>query len=168
MTRRLVIMRHGRAEPYAATDHDRELTDRGRAEARAAGEYLAAHNLTPDYALVSSAARTRATWDEVRSASGATVEASYEPRLYAATPEAILEVARLIPEDARTVLLVGHNPGAAYVAYLLDDGDGDPAVMRGLLEGFPTASVAALALSGTWADLEPASARITHFTTPQR
>ena len=47
-------MRHAKAEPYAATDHARELTAQGRADACDAGTYLAARftraRLNPDLA----------------------------------------------------------------------------------------------------------------------
>ena len=52
-------MRHAKAEPYAASDYARELTARGRADANDAGAYLAAERVVPDYAVVSTAVRTR-------------------------------------------------------------------------------------------------------------
>ena len=38
--RRLIVMRHAKAENFADTDHERTLTDRGRADAEAAGARL--------------------------------------------------------------------------------------------------------------------------------
>ena len=63
--RRLIVMRHAKAEPFAATDHGRRLTDRGRAGARDAGAFLRDAGPVPDYALVSSSTRTRETWDDL-------------------------------------------------------------------------------------------------------
>ena len=40
--RLLVVVRHGRAESFAEEDHARRLTERGRRDAAALGEWLAA------------------------------------------------------------------------------------------------------------------------------
>ena len=53
--RLLVVMRHGKAEPFAAEDHLRRLTERGAREAHGAGQWLADQGLVPTHALVSSA-----------------------------------------------------------------------------------------------------------------
>src|ERR1051326_1928733 len=66
MTRTLVIMRHAKAEPLVSgTDFDRPLTTRGRADATAAGAWLAAGRIAPDLVICSPAARTRGTWHGV-------------------------------------------------------------------------------------------------------
>jgi phosphohistidine phosphatase len=161
--RRLVMMRHAKAEPFASTDSERRLTSRGRKAAAEVGRYLADAGVVPDLALVSSAARTVATWEEVRSASGASPREEISDDVYAAAPETVLEIVRALPHDVRTVILVGHNPTAAFVANVLNDGGGDPEVMRGLLEGFPPAAAAVFELPGEWADLVEGEARLTHF-----
>lgn len=155
-------MRHGAAEPYAATDQARALTTRGRADAAAAGRHLASTGLVPDHALVSTAVRTRQTWEEVRVATGATVEAELESSLYSAHAEGILELVRLVPVDARTLIVVGHNPASAYLASTLDGGEGDPEAVRRLIEGgFPPAATATFELDCTWSDLAAGRARLT-------
>jgi len=156
-------MRHAKAEPYAEEDHERTLTERGRAEAADAGRYLASVGVVPDHALVSDAARARATWEAVREACGASAGEDVSRAMYGASTNDVLEAIRSLPEDVRTVIYVGHNPTAGMLANLLTDGEGDPDVVRGVLEGFPTAAVAVFSLPGDWADLEEAGARITHF-----
>jgi phosphohistidine phosphatase len=68
--RTLVILRHAKATPYRGDDSDvdRPLTARGRADATAAGHWLAAHDLRPDLVLCSPARRTRETWAAVGAA----------------------------------------------------------------------------------------------------
>ena len=61
--RRLIVMRHAKAEPFAPSDHARPLTYRGIASARDVGDHLRDGGLAPDYAIVSSALRTRQTWE---------------------------------------------------------------------------------------------------------
>src|SRR5687768_7846928 len=102
-------MRHAKAEPYAETDAARQLTARGREEAAAAGRHLASLGVTPDHALVSSATRTRETWDAVRRACGATACEEFSDSLYAASPAAALETIRLVPDEATACIFIGHN-----------------------------------------------------------
>ena len=154
-------MRHGSAEPYAATDQARRLTPRGRDEAAAAGRFLAEHGVVPDHASVSAAARTQDTWEVVREHSGASTSATLEPTLYNAEPETVLEVLRLTPDECDTLLYVGHNPTAAYLCSALDSGGGDPQALAQLLTGFPPAAVAVFELDVAWADLDLGAARLT-------
>src|SRR4051794_36172546 len=61
---RLILFRHGKAEPESASgeDFDRRLAPRGERESAAMARHLADLGLNPDLALVSAAARTRGTW----------------------------------------------------------------------------------------------------------
>jgi phosphohistidine phosphatase len=161
--RRLVVVRHAKAEGYAADDHARQLTDRGRRDAVEAGRWLAAEGIVPDHAFVSSAARAMATWQALADQLGAETEVVVDDALYSAGPEEVLEALRSAPEDAGVVCFVGHNPTAAYLAHLLDDGDPDPAAFRELSEGYPTAALTVLDVPVAWADLRPACAHIAAF-----
>ena len=58
-SRRLILMRHAKAEPFASTDRERALTARGRKDALEAGAYLASTSTVPDHTVISSALRTR-------------------------------------------------------------------------------------------------------------
>ena len=157
------MMRHAKAEPFAATDHERRLTDRGRSSARDVGAHLRDAAELPDYALVSSAVRTRETWAELVEASGTTCEPAFDDAVFTGSPDVVLEALRAVPDDARTVLFLGHNPTASYVCHLLDDGEGDPAATSEMLTGFPPAAVATLEVTVSWAELAPETARVTGF-----
>jgi phosphohistidine phosphatase len=163
VSRVLVIMRHAKAEPSAATDHDRVLTDRGAADAAAVGTWLAGFGVVPDRVLVSSAARTRGTWDAVSSGAGYALEPEYDAVLYAAGPETALDLIRETGDELTTVLVIGHNPTMAYLAQMLDSGEGDPEASAGMTEGFPAGAVVVLEHEGPWAGLEMAGARVTGF-----
>jgi phosphohistidine phosphatase len=162
----LVVVRHAKAEPYADTDSDRRLTRRGHAEATSAAEFLASRGLRPDIALVSSAVRAVETWEHLREATGA-AEAEPSEDLYSASVDGVLAAVRKLPEDATTAAYVGHNPAAGSLAVALNDGEGDPAVLGSLLEGFPTAAVAVFLLPGSWADLAEGAATLLHFHAPR-
>ncbi len=163
MSRRLIVMRHAKAEPYGPTDQARGLTVRGRAQAGAAGRHLTEIGATPDYAVVSPAARAVGTWEAVAEALPGQVEADVSPSVYTGGVDVVLEVLRQTPEDAATVMYVGHNPTASYLCHLLDDGEGDPAALHGLLRGFPTGAVATFEVDVAWADLGQETGRVVDF-----
>jgi phosphohistidine phosphatase len=161
--RTLVVVRHAKAEPYAETDQARRLTERGRADAAAAGRFLVTDGLSPTHALVSDATRAQETWAELRAALEGGIEEDVSPAYYSASEEDVLDSVRKLPSNATCAVFVGHNPTAAHVARLLLDGEGDPEAMRGLLEGFPPAAVAVLEVPGDWSELTEAGARLTRF-----
>lgn len=153
-------MRHGKAESFAAEDHRRRLTDRGVREVRAAGQWLADEGLVPTHAFVSSALRTQETWANLVEVTGAHVEPVVDDAIYTAGPESALDILRGTPEDAEVVLFVGHNPTAASLAHLLDDGDPDPDAFRAMSSGLPTSAMAVLDVHVPWAELDAACARL--------
>jgi phosphohistidine phosphatase len=166
--RRLVVMRHAKAEPYASTDHARRLTDRGCSDARAAGRHLAETGLVPDHALVSDAQRTRMAWDEVAGELGCGDVAHHDRTVYGGGVDAILEALTVSPPGSRTVMLVGHNPTAAHLCHLLDDGEGEPDAVSGLLRGFPASALVVFEVAVPWSDLGPETGRIVDFWSPPR
>jgi phosphohistidine phosphatase len=160
-------MRHAKAEQFAATDQERALEKRGHREASSAGSWLARQEIEPDYALVSSATRAVETWKDVAEAADWKMEPDIDSALYDAGPESALDVIRSVPEDSQTVVFIGHNPTAATLAQLLDDGSGDSDASAMMAEGYPSAALAVLEFEGSWEDLELGSARLTAFFVPQ-
>lgn len=93
--------------------------------------------------------------------------AQHEPKLYEASPKALLAVLQEEPGDAHTILLVGHNPGVQELAVLLA-GSGDSEARHRLQEKFPTSAVAVLDFAtDAWRDLKPSSGRLDRFVTPR-
>ncbi len=83
--------------------------------------------------------------------------------LYGAGPETALDLLRETPDEATAVIVVGHNPTIAYLASLLDDGDGDPAVSSEMMSGYPTSAVALFEYDGAWSELAEGSARLVGY-----
>ncbi|MEO0361669.1 MAG: histidine phosphatase family protein, partial [Pseudomonadota bacterium] len=115
--RRLLIMRHAKSDwgGHGLADHDRPLNRRGRLAAALMGAFLREDGLRPDLALVSSALRTRETWELM----GLDAPTETLAVLYHAAPDAIFAAARRAPDDARTVLILGHQPGLQAAANAL-------------------------------------------------
>ena len=162
-SRRLVVVRHAKAEQSAETDHARRLLDRGREDAAAAGQWLAGQGVAPDHALVSAAARAMETWTALASGAGWELQPSLDEGLYSAGPDTALDLLRGTPADARVLVVVGHNPTMAHLAQLLDDGEGDPEASNAMASGFPTSAVAVFEYDGAWAELDLTSARLVAF-----
>jgi phosphohistidine phosphatase len=156
-------MRHGRAESFATDDHLRRLTERGVREVRAAGQWLDDEGLVPTHAFVSSAVRTQQSWQNLVEVAGTEVEPVVDDAIYTASPESALDILQGTPEAAGIVLFLGHNPTAASLAHLLDDGDPDPEAFRGISAGFSTSAMAVLDVHVPWADLGAAAARLVGF-----
>ena len=163
MTRRLVLVRHAKAEPFAASDRARELTDRGRREAEAAGSYLREQGIVPDHAVVSSSLRTRGTWDAMEQALGSAAEVVYDDAVYSGSTDVVLEALRVVPDAAKVVVFVGHQPTVGHIAHMLDDGEGDHEALHSMLHGFPTASMAVFDLEVPWDELGDETGRLVDF-----
>lgn len=119
MTLRLILTRHAKSawgEP-ALGDHDRPLSDRGEHSALALGRWLAERGYEPGQALVSTATRTRETWEGIAKAFIAPPVPEFHRALYLSDPEAML--AYLHKAKAPVVMLIAHNPGIAFLAQAL-------------------------------------------------
>jgi phosphohistidine phosphatase len=144
-TRTLVILRHAKADrAEGLADAERPLTDRGHADAAAAGAWLVQSGLLPDLVLCSPARRTRETWHGVALGLPAAPEVRYEPALYAASARTLLAAVRTSAPEAATVLLIGHNPGLSDLSATLDPEGA---------EGLRTAGIAVHTVNGAWTEL---------------
>ncbi|HZP15240.1 MAG TPA: histidine phosphatase family protein [Nocardioides sp.] len=160
----LILIRHAKAEAAAPTDHARRLSERGHADAGEAGEWLRHQDIEPDAALVSDAARTSETWEDIATAADWDFDAAeYSGELYAAGPHRMLEVVQETDEDVRTLVVVGHNPTISALAEFLDDGKQDEAASADVAAGFPTSGLAILEFEGKWEELDEAGASVVAF-----
>ncbi len=164
-TRRLMLLRHGKAltiQPglSEAHDHARALSERGRTEAAALGEQLRAHAMRPALALVSSARRTRETYDLLRIDGEDGTRCVLSDTLYLASANTLLDSLREQADTAPSVLLVGHNPGLHELA--LELGAFNPV----LAQGFPTCMLADFSVDGDWSTLAPSRVRLSDVLRP--
>lgn len=158
--KKLILLRHAEAEAESAndgtTDQTRALSEHGEQEARAAGQWLAEHDVKPSAVLCSPAARARSTASLALQALNAAPSVQVVDGIYAATPGELL--ALLDPHmDEEQLVLVGHNPGIEQLVALLVDGRSDD------FRGVPPGGLAVLHLDGS---LEPGSARLDAFWSP--
>ena len=141
---RLILMRHAKTEPAAASglDRDRALTTVGRNDAALMGRVLAEKGLRPDRALVSTATRTRQTWDLVQEALG-DVDVRTDAALYNAPADVLRRFVEQAEDEVGCLLVLAHNPGIHQLAYeYLIESAASPSILDRLAGGFPTAAAA--------------------------
>ena len=104
----LILMRHAKSDwsKPGQSDKERTLNPRGRLAASLMGSWLREAGHVPDAALISSAVRTRETWDQM----GIPCEAQFLDSLYLAEADEYLSAAQAAPE-CDCLLVLGHNPG---------------------------------------------------------
>jgi phosphohistidine phosphatase len=125
------LVRHAHAEP-GDPDELRPLSARGRDEARALAERLAAHPTPPSLVVTSPLLRARETAEAIAAATGA--ELRVDERL---APGATADSVRSrVGREQAPVAVVGHQPDFSQIAIELT-GD-DP--------GFPTGGAAEITL----------------------
>jgi phosphohistidine phosphatase len=165
---RLLLLRHAKTERAAAgeRDRDRKLTARGRADAPAIGAYMVRHRLLPDLVLISPAARAEETLTGVAAEFAKPPRVVHEERIYNASPDTLI---RLIREtrDAKTLLVVGHNPGLHDLALALI-ASGDTETRERLAEKLPTSGLVVISFAlDDWSRLHVDSGRLERFVTPR-
>lgn len=164
--RRIVLLRHAKADWPQVADHDRPLAERGRRDAPKAGRWLAGAGVTPELTLCSTARRCRETWKLVAPELPRRPRTVYDERLYEASLGELIAVVNGVDDEIRDLMLVGHNPGIHALAEALGgeaDGDTRARMNRG---GFPTAAMAVLSLTGTWKSVEHGACRLVAYWTP--
>ncbi len=128
------------------------------------------HGLIPDLVLCSSSMRTRQTWEQMVSGVEGLgdVEVEHDRRIYGTESEELLQVLTEAPEDAGTVVMVGHAPGIPdLVADLADADTSSDNALEALGDGFSTMACAVLELDADWADVAAHGARLVMVETPR-
>ena len=140
-------MRHAKTEANNVRgDKARELTARGIQDAQEAGVELRA--LGVDYALVSTAQRTRQTF----TALGLDVPAEFQDVLYHDGTETMIQRVAEMGDDVQCLLVVGHAPTipslVAQLAYASNRAEADQAQCH-----FPTSTFSSFTFEGGWDSL---------------
>jgi phosphohistidine phosphatase len=171
--RRLLLLRHAKTEHDAPSgrDRDRRLDDRGRRDAAEIGGWIGRHPPFPDAVLVSTAVRTRQTWEIVWEAMKHLVpqpQVETLPELYGADPARLLQTIHdASAADPQRLMVVGHNPGMHELALALI-GSGDAAGRKALAENLPTSGLAVLNFAvDDWADVAFRRGRLVQFLSPK-
>lgn len=164
-TRTLLLMRHAKsAWPVGVADVLRPLNQRGRRDAPEAGRWIASAIGQPDLMVVSPAVRTRQTADLAITMFGRGPAVTYDDRIYEAHWTVLAAVISGLPNDAMTVVVIGHNPGLEELAAHWPQSVADDA-REVLDQKFPTSAIAVVEVTGSW--VEPRSSRLRQIVIPR-
>lgn len=167
--RRLVLLRHAKAEPAGGgSDEVRALSPRGRRQCASVGARLAASDLLPELVLVSAAVRTTQTWEAVAAALGDVPDAEVviSDELYGARVTDVVNLIREVDDRVRTLLVVGHEPTMSATAAFLG-GTGTPTHLAQVRTGLSTGSYAVLDADHGWATAERGAWAIREVVRPE-
>jgi phosphohistidine phosphatase len=142
----LLVLRHAKSSwnDPALDDHQRPLNKRGRRDAPRMGALVREYGLMPDVVISSDALRARLTAEAMAEAAHYGGEILLDQHLYLASPDDMISLLRRVRQNAKTVMIVGHNPGLEELVEQL----------TGELQGLPTAALAQIVLPiERWRDL---------------
>jgi phosphohistidine phosphatase len=169
----LYLLRHAKSswDDPSLSDEERPLSPRGRRAATTMAHHLQQEGVAPDRVLCSPSLRTRQTLDHLLSVltgPGKRGAVAFEPAIYEATPQDLLELIRSTPPEISSLLLIGHNPSMASLAESLLAPDGHDASLAHLQRKYPTGALAAFQFAhGDWESLGPGSCRLLSFVRPR-
>jgi phosphohistidine phosphatase len=168
--RQLLLLRHAKSawDDPRTPDHDRPLNARGRDAALRMAATFRRLRLSPELIMVSSARRTQETLHALEPFGDSALVDTLD-QLYLAPAERLFDMLQATPETARSVLLIGHNPGLHNLAMALVGAAGMAAGQADALrlaEGYPTCALAEFAVAGAWAGLSAGGGRLVRFLVP--
>lgn len=143
----LHLLRHAKAVEGSpdGTDHARPLAKRGVAAVTVLAQHFKDSAFTVDRIFSSTSKRTRETYELLAPAlSGASI--AYRDRLYLVDAADLMDFIHGLPDNATSVMLIGHNPAFHSVALMLAKGAarGHSEELTALREKFPTCAVCSL------------------------
>ena len=168
MRRLLLLLRHAKAEQPSAGmgDPERPLAPRGRRDAGLVGARIEADGLLPDLILCSPAERTRETLSALGPAFSDTATV-FPDELYEPASGDYIEAIRAQGGDARSLLVIGHNPAIQRSALVLI-GEGKRALAGEMAHKYPTGALVVLDFEHRkWSALALRSGRLRAFVRPR-
>jgi phosphohistidine phosphatase len=166
---RLLLLRHAKSswgDPGLA-DSERPLAPRGRRNAAAIAKAIDAEGMTPDKVICSPARRTRETLAALLPYLPGEGRVTIEPKLYDSTPGDYVAAIARSGGNARTLMVIGHNPTIQATARWLI-GDGEPGLAAEVAAKYPTGALAVIDFGQIgWSHLEPGAGHLSAFIKPR-
>ncbi len=137
--RELFLVRHAKSswDDPILSDFDRPLNSRGKEDAPLMGEHLKKLGIKPDLILSSPAKRAKKTAKILAAKLGYPEEKiEWREQIYEASAQTLLYLVCQLPQGAKRVMVIGHNPGLTMLANILGDIT---------IENIPTAGVVGVA-----------------------
>ncbi len=167
MKRSLLIMRHGKSDwnTDSQSDFERPLAKRGQKAVKRIGKWLIQQELTPDYIISSPANRAQQTAIGIcRKLKLAESSITWEPRIYGADMQTLLDVLVACPPEKQKVMLIGHNPGLEMLLRYLA---GETFETSQDHNPMPTAALASLDMPDNWESLDTGAGKLISIIYPR-
>ncbi|MGE4062974.1 MAG: histidine phosphatase family protein [Rhodospirillaceae bacterium] len=165
------LLRHAKSDwgDPALNDHERPLNKRGIKAAKAMARRLAAENFEIDAVFCSTAKRARETFG-LLDLPLRKVALSFHDALYMVSPGELLAFIRRAPENAASIMLVGHNPATHELALALTAraAPGQRQAFAALKEKYPTGALCSIRFAVPhWRQVAPATGTLLRFLRPR-
>ena len=167
--KRLYLLRHAQAMPIdgLCIDAERQLTPKGKDDAKALGGFMRRKNYKPDLIICSTARRTQQTQNQVIEALGSgSLETRSEKKIYDAYTSDLFSLIQNTSDTYQSLMLIGHNPAIYELAVLLSNAGSDSVLGR-LQNGYQPASLSVIDLScDTWESAAPEAGTLIELVNP--
>lgn len=164
----LIIMRHAKTEGMSPEgDFARQLTEKGRKQAKHMAQALAAYKLTPDAIVCSSAVRAQSTCERMLRVFGDKPSVEYKRALYDEGMSAIFDALGEQKKKVRTLLIISHEPTVSLASQWIanEQSDSDQLLLVSL--GFSPASIAVFGSDMPFAQWDTHSATLIGMVKPK-
>ncbi|MGH6945441.1 MAG: SixA phosphatase family protein [Geminicoccaceae bacterium] len=172
--RTLLLLRHAKSSWQAPelADVDRPLAPRGRQAAPLIAQLIVKRRWLPDLVLCSPALRVRETWQLMAPVLGEGIVCKTLRTIYPGAPSRLLATLHRADDEARTLMLIGHNPGLATFAASLcgraSSGGGSKKALEKMTAKFPTAGLAVIGFDAEhWSEVTTGAGRLEAFVRPK-
>jgi phosphohistidine phosphatase len=163
----LYLLRHAKSswDDPGLPDFDRPLAKRGRKACVVIAEHIEREGIAPEMVLCSPSRRTRETLAGILDAIPGNSRIERPDELYGGGAGTILALVNGVPDDAASVMVIGHNPGIQ-AATLQLAGAGEQ--LDEAQAKFPTATLATIEANiDAWLRFAPGSGTLVGFVRPR-
>ena len=162
-------MRHAKSswENPSLSDFERPLNPRGIRATAIMGEYIRDNKLTPDFAICSSAKRTKETLNRMLPFFNDDLPIHHTKKLYEGSASEYLEEITSKGQSYKSILVIGHSPIIQVLALNLIQNTKSEDYAR-LSHHFPTAALAVIKLKlKSWSNLELRCGELSGYYLPR-
>jgi phosphohistidine phosphatase len=153
--RQILLLRHAEALPASpgGSDSVRILSPQGESDANSLGQIMVEQAIQPDCIFLSPARRTARTF-EILQSRGVSGQIEVREEIYEGYVAEILDIITSAPDNAKTILIVGHNSAINDLVHLLVKPD-DPKCLNDMRTGFKPAMLCTISCAiDRWQDLK--------------
>ena len=141
----LIIMRHAKAESSSPdSDEQRDITDKGRKQAKKIAKALKTFSLIPDVIACSGALRARSTAERLLKVFGDKPNIHYNQGLYENGMQAFTDELAATKNKVKTLMIVGHEPTVSKASQWLASENSKPRYVDALQLGFSPSQIVIL------------------------